>query len=660
MNATVRCAIYARFSSDLQRLTSIEDQLRRCRDYAAQQGWTVVEEFVRCDEARSAATLAGREALQSLLAASKTYPVPFDCVLVDDTSRLARYLPDVLKMNDSLQYHGVFIYAVAQRLDCREKTSRPLLTLHGMMDEQFLISLGEKVHRGQEGRALNGFQPGGKCYGYRNVPIEDPTRSGKYGRFAVSGVKLEIIEEEAAVVRRIFEMYSSGISQAAIAKTLNAEGIPSPNPPRTRQLRAWCVSSIFEMLRNERYRGVFVWNRTKKERNPETGRKTSRPRPESDWKRVEVPEWRIVSDELWERAQARKRFAGQRFSASQMGGFHTTQRSKRYIFSGFLVCGVCGYKMVIVTGSGKRAYVKYGCPSHRYRGVCSNGLMIRQDRLEAQLTAGLLERISKSDLIEYALKKFQELLQARLRELQEQTLKAADAVTALQNQRRDLKTRANNLGEAIGQMGHSATLLQQLATVEAEIERIDERLAVANQPLDVAFSLESIRDFVAEKTLDFKAAFDAEPSKAKEILARHIERLVLTPRETADGMVYDVSGDIDLFGGDGKAMTLVAEAWGVPSSKRRGQRAEAKVGAALVAGETNAGNGTRSLPWPPFPESSSTANGASSPYRMNLIRRLYSGALLANDGREERITWPSNRLVLTSSQLTLCSASRET
>ena len=58
---------------------------------------------------------------------------------------------------------------------------------------------------------------------YRNVPVEDPTRNGKNGRFAISGVKLEIAEEKAVVVRRIFEMYGGGISQAAIAKTLNAE-----------------------------------------------------------------------------------------------------------------------------------------------------------------------------------------------------------------------------------------------------------------------------------------------------------------------------------------------------------------------------------------------------------------------------------------------------
>jgi DNA invertase Pin-like site-specific DNA recombinase len=151
MNTAIRCAIYARFSSDLQRPTSIEDQIRRCREFAERQGWTILEEFVRFDEAKSAATLAGRDALHFLLSAAKSKPAAFDCLLVDDTSRLARYLPDVLSMNDHLRYYGVFIYAVAQRLDCREKTARPLLTLHGMMDEQFLVSLAEKVHRGQEG-----------------------------------------------------------------------------------------------------------------------------------------------------------------------------------------------------------------------------------------------------------------------------------------------------------------------------------------------------------------------------------------------------------------------------------------------------------------------------------------------------------------------------
>jgi hypothetical protein len=55
--------------------------------------------------------------------------------------------------------------------------------------------------------------------------------------------------------------------------------------------------------------------------------------------------------------------------------------------------------------------------------------------------------------------------------------------------------------------------------------------------------------------MDFKAVFDSEFPKAKEILAQHIDRLVLTPKETEDGMVYDVSGISTYFGGDGKIMS---------------------------------------------------------------------------------------------------------
>ena len=136
------------------------------------------------------------------------------------------------------------------------------------------------------------------------MPIEDPNKTAKYGRPAVVGVRAEIDEDQAEIVRRIFQMCTDSMSLAQIAKALNAEGVLAPQPPRTRKQRAWAPSSIREMLYNERYRGVQVWNRTRKERNPETGRKISRPRPQSEWKRVEVPEWRIVSEDLWRAAHA--------------------------------------------------------------------------------------------------------------------------------------------------------------------------------------------------------------------------------------------------------------------------------------------------------------------------------------------------------------------
>src|ERR1700739_898464 len=84
-----RCAVYARYSSDMQRESSIDDQIRKCKEYAAKQGWVVLDDYIRSDEAISGA-IDTRPALQNLLADAERKPKPFDLLLVDDTSRLAR------------------------------------------------------------------------------------------------------------------------------------------------------------------------------------------------------------------------------------------------------------------------------------------------------------------------------------------------------------------------------------------------------------------------------------------------------------------------------------------------------------------------------------------------------------------------------------------
>ncbi len=400
---TRRCAIYARYSSDLQRESSIEDQIRRCREYAARQGWAIIEAWIVADRAISAASVAGR--LQQLVNTAKRKDRPFDCLLIDDTSRLARDLSDALRTFKVLEFHGVSVVSVSQGIDSSQGNARPLLAMHGIMDEQYLTDLAKKVHRGQEGRALNGFTTGGRLYGYNNVPIEDPTRTGKYGRPAVLGVKLAINPEQAAVVNRIFTMYAEGIGQGTIAIQLNREGIAGPNGP-------WSRYTIHEMLQNERYRGVFVWGRTAKARNPETGRKVSRPTPESQWRRVEVPEWRIVPEPLWRAVEARRRSAEENFQ--RIGGMTRTERGRRYLFSGTLVCGECGGSMVIAAGGGRRGYVKYGCHTHKHNGMCGNKLMIRQDRLEHQLLAAIEQRLLNPTIVDYVVQRCEEELRDRL------------------------------------------------------------------------------------------------------------------------------------------------------------------------------------------------------------------------------------------------------
>jgi DNA invertase Pin-like site-specific DNA recombinase len=129
----MRCAIYARYSSDLQRESSAEDQIRKCRLLADLKNWTVLDAYVRSDQEISGAALAGRSALESLIADAKRRPRPFDRIVIDDTSRLARNVADALKLVEILKFHGVGVTFVSQGIDTMEKTARQLVTINGMM-----------------------------------------------------------------------------------------------------------------------------------------------------------------------------------------------------------------------------------------------------------------------------------------------------------------------------------------------------------------------------------------------------------------------------------------------------------------------------------------------------------------------------------------------
>lgn len=152
----LRCAIYARFSSDRQSPTSISDQIRKCRDYATRQGWLVLDQHVYSDEA-IVATSTDREGLQKLLAAASSPDRMFDCILIDDTSRLTRKLADALNLYEKLTFAGVRLVAVSQGVDSDSAQAELLIGVHGLIDAVYWRELGQKTHRGMQGLALRDF-----------------------------------------------------------------------------------------------------------------------------------------------------------------------------------------------------------------------------------------------------------------------------------------------------------------------------------------------------------------------------------------------------------------------------------------------------------------------------------------------------------------------
>jgi len=548
----IRCAIYARYSSDLQRPTSIDDQVRNCRTAAEKNGWVVLDEFIRSDSELTGRTVVGRQGLADLMRLAETKPRPFDSIIIDDSSRLGRYLPDVLMECDQLMYNGVFLYFASDRLDSREESFRIVHLVKGYGDERYIKDLREKVHRGQTGCVLKGYTPGGRTYGYRNVNIEDPHRKGDHGRPAVIGVVQETIPEEAKVVLRIFEMYAAGASYATIAKTFNREGIQSPQSPHRRSVRAWHPSAIREMLRNELYRGVRLWNRTETIFNPRNGKSKQRPRPESEWIRKEVPELRIISDDLWNRVREQNRLVCEKHGPKTLGGMNRTPNSRRYLFSGLMACGLCGGNITIASGQVPNA--RYGCLNHRSCGVCENKVTIPQRKLEQQLISALAVNLLDPRVEELRAEEFSRQLKLAMEQEAKLARDAASQHSNLKQKQSELRQQAANLTDAIKKHGISQFLSAELAAVESALGDIERCLTAKLEPKIPTVSEKDIREFLRHKAETFCGILTSDPARARQELQKRIKKLILTPRDTPNGPVLEVTGDVALFARDGDVM----------------------------------------------------------------------------------------------------------
>ena len=532
----LRCAIYARYSTDKQSPLSIEDQVRKCREFAARNGWEVLDTLVYTDEAMSGAT-DDRSGLQKLLAAATARAHSLDVILVDDTSRLSRKLADSLRIFEQLRFAGVRLIFVSQGIDTDSEQAEVLMATHGIVDSLYIRELAKKTHRGVEGRALQGFHTGGRCFGYRSTPIEDPTRTDSYGRPQILGVKLEVHPEQAAIVRRIFADYAAGDSLKTIAKRLNAEGIATPAPYRGQSHPSWAPSAISVMLHNDRYCGTVVWNRTQKVRDPGTGRRVQRVRPRTEWTVVDAPHLRIVSDEVWSAVKNRLTAVVGEFSNGEGKGLCSRSYSAQYLFSGFLKCGVCGSNIVLISGRGGVGWAKYGCPMNQNRGMCANSVVVRRDRLEAELIFGFKREVIREDLAAFAIAEFKRQLQARL----------DDTKTHLAEKRakrEKLKSEIANLAHVIADGHKSAALLEELHRREAELEGISEELLATDARGQEARFLE-IERFVKNRLQEIGALLAADVPRAKAELSKHCREIVLTP----EGSTFRITGDWNLLGG---------------------------------------------------------------------------------------------------------------
>jgi DNA invertase Pin-like site-specific DNA recombinase len=403
----MRCAVYTRFSSDSQHPASIDDQLLACRRYAAQQGWRIFPEHEYADEALSGVGVEHRPAYRRLLAALGGTP-PFEVLLVDDLSRLSRDAAEILRLVRLLQGLGVKLISVADGIETGHKLSKLVVSMKAVINELYLDDLRDRTLRGLHGRFARGLHTGGRIYGYRAVPMVDPSgRTDATGQPLVLGTALAVEPAEAQTVRQIFEWFAGGVSLRAIAHRLNAEQVPFPAEPTRRggKRKGWASSAVRVILLNEKYVGRWVYGRRMFVKDPLTGRRTARLRPLAEWQVTEHPSLRLIEPSVSETVQAKfqRLAASYPRSRGRLAGRAAGSPSGRpSLFSGVLQC-VCGGTLVVVSGDPRRAERRYGCGFHREKGpqVCANALTIKVDTVERRLLEAIRVKLLNPEAVRY-------------------------------------------------------------------------------------------------------------------------------------------------------------------------------------------------------------------------------------------------------------------
>jgi site-specific DNA recombinase len=440
---TQRAAIYARFSSDLQNDRSIEDQVALCQLIATRNGLDVVARFE--DRALSGSSTVARAGFRALMQAAAAGQ--FEFIIAEDVDRISRNQADWHNARKRLDFLGVKIFAHGGAVGNLDGSVR------AMMAEHFIENLAQHTRRGMAGVIRDGRHAGGRAYGYRAIP-------GRAG-------ELEIVEEEAAIIRRIFDDYVAGETPKAIGLALNAERIA---PPRG---AFWRPSTLVGskarghgILQNEIYSGRIVWNRVRMVRDPETGKRISRVNPSTEWQRADAPHLRIVAEDVFRAATVRREG---RTRIAPKGA-----RKIKYLLSGILRCGACGSGMQIKDRDCGR--IRIQCVNAKHGGGCGNGRSYHVDRIERAVIGGLKQQIGSKEAIAYFIRVYNE--EQRL-----QSSAASSARAKLELKLAEAQRGVDRLVDAIAAgVITTAEAGDRMPALRAEVEQAKAALAAAEEP----------------------------------------------------------------------------------------------------------------------------------------------------------------------------------
>ncbi len=450
----MKIAAYCRVSTEKEaQIDSLEKQIEFFNEFTKKNGYELYKLYA--DEGISGKQIKHRKQFQQMMIDAKAKK--FDKVVVKDVSRFARNTVDLLQSVRELKSYGVQVDFLNNG-EVMEGGSEFILTILGAMAQQESANMSKRVKFGKDITAKKGRVPN-LVFGYDKIPDERYT--------------LKINEEEAKIVKEIFESYVyKRIGTTKIAWNLNDRGI------RTKKTKSkWVQTSIVRMLKNPIYTGR-VTNKKSEVTDFITG--TRKELPEEEWIVVEKPEMRIISDELFNRAQELLEQRSNEFK------LNNKREKTEYVFSTLIYCKHCGYSFRRIkrkyTADGPE-YIRWVCSGRNSMGVnhCPNTTVIDEEELLNAIKIYLKSIIkNKKDFMKAVEKEFEKITKLRennerseeslLKEIEKVTVKKQKYMEMFQNEIiniQELKKYTNPLNEDI------ARLERELKLITSEIKEKD-------------------------------------------------------------------------------------------------------------------------------------------------------------------------------------------
>ncbi len=255
----MKVAIYCRLSEE-DRIKikgdseSIQNQKSILINYATEKGWEIYG--IYCDENYSGIDGDRPEYNRMLEDAQKHC---FDIILCKTQSRFSRNMEHIERyLNGKLQEWGIRFISVLDNADTDVRSNKKARQINGLINEWYLEDLSENVkavleNKHREGKSTRAFMP----YGYKKSDADKN--------------KIEVDEEAARVVKKIFALYIAGYSTGEITKILNDDNVLSPqeykiskgeklNIPKKNKEGKWTSQAILRILKNSMYAGNLVHN----------------------------------------------------------------------------------------------------------------------------------------------------------------------------------------------------------------------------------------------------------------------------------------------------------------------------------------------------------------------------------------------------------------